>query len=110
MEFEWIGGCKEGSHDKIWAVCVVETGKVWCRDHRRFSNKTYVTKYATIWGRRGKALQSKVFEGDSVSYRAKIAEKQRKGYTQIDTSKLKEVYPEFQDDLEKAAFWATLKG
>ena len=102
MNFQWIGWCKEGSHDKIWAVYVLERRTEWWGCH--------VVKYATIWGRRGKALQSKVFDSESSAHNLKIAEKQRKGYQPIDLHKLSEVYPEFQEDLEKAAFWATLKG
>ena len=102
MKFIWIGWCKEGPHDKIWAVYVLE-GRT-----ERWGWR--VVKYATIWGRRGKALQSKVFDSESSAHNPKIAEKQRKGYQQIDLRKLSEVYPEFDEDLEKAAFWATLKG
>lgn len=105
MNFEWIGWCREGSHDKIWAVYVLESRNEWLG-----WLGVPVVKYATIWGRRGKELQSKVFDSSSTSHVTRISEKLRKGYTQISTDKLKEVYPEFQEDLEKAAFWATLKG
>lgn len=72
------------------------------------SKKTLIIdKYATIWGRRGKVLQCKVFEGDPYK---KIREKRLKGYKQVGLTDLSTVYPEFQQDLEKSAFWATLKG
>jgi hypothetical protein len=35
--------------------------------------------------------------------------KQDKGYVSVDIKRLNEVYPEFQQDLEKTAFWATLR-
>lgn len=100
--FEWIGWCKEGSHDKIWAVYILETCTEWWGP--------CVVKYATIWGRRGKALQSKVFLSESASHNVKINEKKRKGYTQLSIQELSQVYPEFEEDLEKAVFWAVLKG
>ena len=35
--------------------------------------------------------------------------KTNKGYKEVDKDLLDEVYPEFQTDLERTAFWATLK-
>jgi hypothetical protein len=35
--------------------------------------------------------------------------KQHNGYRSIEIDELHEVYPEFQQDLEKTAFWATFK-
>jgi hypothetical protein len=35
--------------------------------------------------------------------------KQSKGYQSVEKDELDEVYPEFQHDLEKTAFWATFK-
>jgi hypothetical protein len=35
--------------------------------------------------------------------------KQNKGYNSVEKNELDEVYPEFQSDLEKTAFWATFK-
>ena len=35
--------------------------------------------------------------------------KQSKGYKSVEFDELNEVYPEFQQDLEKTAFWATFK-
>lgn len=100
MDFEWIGWCRDGSSDKVWVLYVLE------RDNRRT-----ITRYATIWGRRGKALQSKVFNTHPDGWAEdRINQKARKGYQLISKVKLNEVYPEFESDLEKAAFWATLKG
>lgn len=100
MEFVWIGWCREDNSDKIWAVCALEFTK---SPHRG----RHITKYATIWGRRSKTLQCKVFEGGPDK---KIREKRLKGYNQVQFTDLSTVYPEFQEDLEKSAFWATLKG
>lgn len=105
MEFTWIGWNRENNSDKIWAVYPLDFTKpvVW------FGGKKYmhITKYATVWGRRGKALQCNVVEGNPDK---KIREKQIKGYKQVQFTDLDTVYPEFPEDLEKAAFWATLKG
>lgn len=100
MEFVWIGWNREDNSDKIWAVYALEFTKT-------VHLGMCVTKYATIWGRRGKALQCKVFEGGPDR---KVREKQFKGYKQVQFTDLSTVYPEFQQDLEKSAFWATLKG
>jgi hypothetical protein len=35
--------------------------------------------------------------------------KRNKGYQEVDKNRLDEVYPEFQSDLEKTAFWAAFK-
>ena len=93
----WIGWCKEGTSDKVWVLLVLERNR-WNR----------ITRYATIWGRRGSRLQSKIFE--DWNCQLAIDAKFRKGYKPIDKQQLDTVYPEFEQDLEKAAFWAMLKG
>jgi len=38
-----------------------------------------------------------------------INKKEAKGYLAVATEDLKSVYPEFEDDLKKTAFWNMLK-
>lgn len=92
FKFFFIGWCQEDTHDKIWVV--LELGNnIW----------------GVIWGRRGKSLQYKMHNNtDYCTILALTRQKQRKGYQEIPQAKLDTVYPEFQQDLEKTAFWMTL--
>ena len=92
--FKFIGWCNSDGHDKVWAVLELQP-------HRR---------YATIWGRRGKTLQSKIMDTSWHEVQKLIGGKLRKDYMTSDLTNLARVYPEFEADLEKTAFWAILKG
>jgi predicted DNA-binding WGR domain protein len=61
-----------------------------------------------VWGRRGKKLQSKIVETTNHEMGKLIGSKDAKGYCEIPEDKLHEVYPEFQQDLEKTAAWSML--
>lgn len=89
MNFEWVGWCKQEGHDKVWAIMPLQDGR-----------------FATVWGRRGKTLQSKVQDG--WDRRSLIRSKCNKGYQQITPSQLNVVYPNFREDLEKTALWLLL--
>jgi hypothetical protein len=97
LDYAWIGWYNEGNSDKIWVLLALE----------RYPYGV-IKRYATIWGRRGSRLQSKVFENHEAE--SMIGGKYRKGYRKIDKQQLDTVYPEFEKDLEQAAFWAMLKG
>ena len=98
MDFEhsMIGWCQEGTSDKVWGAVLVS---------RKDSH------YKIFWGRRGRALQTKLTEPmlyahiHDLHFRKKLD----KGYQEVDRNKLDEVYPEFQADLEKTAMWARLR-
>lgn len=99
MDFTHIGWCKEGTSDKVWGViCLQESESFWSKG-----------KYLTFWGRRGAKLQTKILEGNFREVADSFRKKLRSGYTEVDKHHLDEVYPEFQQDLEKTAMWATLK-
>jgi len=104
MEYTHIGWCKEDNHDKVWGAILlqedVEVSPAW-------PFKT--NKYVTFWGRRGAKLQTKLVNGSSYDISEMFRKKVNKGYTEVEQDELYEVYPEFQQDLEKTAFWATLK-
>jgi predicted DNA-binding WGR domain protein len=102
MNYEWIGWCKEDTHDKVWGVIVLERDinkYVYNPDH----------KICVFWGRRGKKLQTKVSTESQRDINRLIDSKSRKGYEVVNIDKLNEVYPEFQTDLEQTAFWSSLK-
>jgi len=100
MEYKWIGWMQEGNSDKVWGVItLVEEGDIWPTPG----------KYCTFWGRRGKKLQTKIVEGSDYEIRRLISKKTEKGYEVVAINKLNEVYPEFEDDLKKTAFWASFK-
>jgi len=98
MEYFRIGHCKEGTSDKIWGLI-------------KLTDKgSYYNDYAAFWGRRGKALQTKIHHDiDQWDAEKLFRKKEDKGYSQIDMSRLQDVYPEFEQDLQKTAMWATLK-
>jgi predicted DNA-binding WGR domain protein len=96
MNYKYIGWCSDGEHDKVW-VCIQLSGDRW---HGKF---------LTVWGRRGKKLQSKIVETNTYEMEKLIRSKDAKGYVEIPEDKLNEVYPEFQQDLEKTTAWALLK-
>lgn len=104
MNYEFIGWCKEGIHDKVWGVILlaqdVPVSTAW---------HFHTNKYITFWGRRGAKLQTKLVNGSKHDINQLSRKKLNKGYKEIDKSELDKVYPEFQSDLEKTAMWAMLK-
>lgn len=99
MQYTHIGWCREGTSDKVWgAICLSHSGTSYGDN-----------KYVTFWGRRGAKLQTKIVDGNNWTIYQMFRKKQDKGYKEVAKNELDEVYPEFQKDLEKTAFWATLK-
>lgn len=92
MKYEHIGWCNEGVHDKVWGII-------------RLQDKQCIT----FWGRRGAKLQTKLVSVGYWECDELFRKKRYKGYTEIEEWELDKVYPEFKNDLEKAAIWATLK-
>jgi hypothetical protein len=104
MNYHWIGHCKEGTSDKIWGIICLNGN-----DHEAANNPWTSYKYVSFWGRRGKALQTKVYEHLSHYEANKLCDKKEdKGYKTINTMRLEEVYPEFEQDLEQTTVWAML--
>lgn len=102
INYKFIGWCNEDNHDKVWGVIYLEKPPsitVW-------GNQS--VKCVSFWGRRGKKLQTKMVF-DDWELEKLIRSKTKKGYQEVDTNKLNEVYPEFEQDLSKTAFWAMFK-
>ena len=95
MIFDFIGWCKEGVHDKVWGV--IDLGDA-LKGQR-----------LTFWGRRGKKLSTKLAFYDRALVKLIDNKQYKKAYVKIDPAQLDQVYPEFKDDLERTAIWATLK-
>ena len=95
IDYKFIGWCGDGIHDKVW-VCI------------KLSGNQGSGKYLSVWGRRGKTLQSKQLDATSYDIDKLIRSKESK-YAEIPRDKLHEVYPKFQEDLEKTTAWALLK-
>lgn len=102
VNYKFIGWCQEDNHDKVWAAILLSESD----DLKR--SGWGQCKWVTIWGRRGKKLQSKIFDSNSVELNKLISSKHSKGYRQVSQGELNAVYPEFQQDLEKTAVWALL--
>jgi len=96
INYKYIGWCSEDNSDKVW-VCIQLNGDRW---HGKF---------LTVWGRRGKQLQSKIVESNTYEMGKLVGRKDAKGYREIPEDKLHEVYPEFQQDLERTAAWGMLR-
>lgn len=105
MKYQHIAWCREGTSDKVWGViCLQEpTGDSW--DYINYHD----AKFVTFWGRRGAKLQTKLWQGSVRDTNVLFLKKQDKGYKAVELDELNEVYPEFQQDLEKTAFWAAFK-
>ena len=86
----------------------------WYEDRYENSDKVWGAihiggdRAITVWGKRGKKLQTKIVPDDNELVKL-IRSKRNKGYNEIDYDRLNTVYPEFQKDLEKTAFWASFK-
>jgi predicted DNA-binding WGR domain protein len=102
IDYRYIGWCREDNHDKVWAAIMLQCDE----ECRRYGYGQ--AKWVTVWGRRGKKLQHKVFENDISALDRVVESKHRKGYTGVNRSELDRVYPEFQEDLEKTTVWALL--
>lgn len=115
MEYVFIGWCKEDNHDKVWGIIKTYETPPDASQVRRHGN---MNEAFAFWGRRGKKLQTKTMQYPSVGVydhggdwelEKLILSKLKKGYIEVDKSKLDQVYPEFQNDLEATAIWQTLK-
>lgn len=96
MRYFWIGWCQEDSHDKVWGLIDLTP------------DVHYAGTYIAFWGRRGKKLQTKVHHKITRYEAERLCEaKTRKGYQRVQS--LKNVYPEFEQDLEQTAVWGMLQ-
>ena len=98
IDYRFIGWCKEGKHDKVWIAVQLSKYNIDTHDSG---------KVLTIWGRRGGSLRSKIVDDDNDLYKL-IISKRNKGYEQLSTEYLGNVYPEFKADLEKQYIWSML--
>ena len=98
--YEFIGWCRDPikNTDKVWGVIDLNTTPGGDGD------------YAVFWGRRGGKLQTKIYkDANNWDIGNLIQQKQDKGYEKIDRTRLNNVYPEFEQDLEKTTVWVMLK-
>ena len=102
MKYNHIAWCKDEktNADKVWGAIELQSPT---------TSYSGDGKYVTFWGRRGAKLQTKIWEGSNYDAKEMFLKKQSKGYQSVEKDELDEVYPEFQQDLEKTAFWATFK-
>ena len=103
IDYTFVGWKCEGVSDKVWISMVLS------RDPLPSEWWQYQTlTWAQVWGRRGKALQFKVFKGTVAQQSKTIQQKIRDGYQKVTNDRLTEIYPEYEQDLEKTALWAML--
>lgn len=101
MNIVCVGWCKDGTHDKVWGVISLTDRSTLTRWDE--------SKFVTFWGRRGKALRTKIETTSEYKIHQEFEKKLDKGYTKISVGRLEEVYPEFREDLEKTAVLSILK-
>lgn len=107
MKYVHIGWCNTDNHDKVWGI--IQIGNDYdTRGWNRDENCYHANKYVTFWGRRGKKLQTKIWDGWLSDASREFRKKLDKGYKEVNKEQLDKVYPEFEQDLDKTAFWATL--
>lgn len=113
IKYTFIGWCSTGGHDKVWGIIQL-TDKVEPGAHSWEQNWTE-NDYVVVWGRRGKALQTKVHKNSTKYAMGQLADKKQykskpeECYKEVDKTKLDEVYPEFEKDLRDTAFWSSFK-
>jgi hypothetical protein len=108
IKYKHILWNNEEGHDKIWGIIQIGNDM----DTREWSDPKYYSyenKYVTFWGRRGKSLQTKVWNGTPYGAESERDKKLKKGYKEIKSKEMNTVYPELEQDLEKTAVWAQLR-
>jgi len=98
INYQFIGWAQDKvkNTDKVWTLIKLGGGR-------------WDGKYVAVYGRRGKKLQTKIHkDADQYHMNKLIRDKERKGYADIDETHLSDVYPEFEKDLEKTAFWISM--
>jgi hypothetical protein len=103
-----IGWYHKDNSDKIWGAILVKPMPL------PLLLQEYSYTYGVwmiFWGRRGRALQTKLTipMTDRDMHQDHFQKKLDKGYERVARNKLDQVYPEFQDDLEKTTMWTMLK-
>ena len=64
IKYHFIGWCREGGHDKVWGIIqLTEKDNIAPNGWAMWAENDYVT----VWGRRGKTLQTKIYK-DTSSY------------------------------------------
>lgn len=111
IKYHFIGWCKSGGHDKVWGIIQLTNNEAPNMSWIDWTENDFVT----VWGRRGRALQTKIYKNTTLYSMRQLAEKKQfkskpeECYVEVDKNKLDEVYPEFEKDLEETAFWSKLK-
>mgnify|MGYP003341703408 CR=1 FL=1 len=103
MKYEHILWCKEDNHDKVWGMIRIADVHI-----AYAASRVNTYKYVTFWGRRGKALQTRIADALYMDAEKQRDKKLRKGYKIVSKPELDTVYPEFEQDLEQTAVWAML--
>ena len=115
MKITFAGLKTTGKVDTVWVV--LDLGP-----SRKFAYDSY-RDYVIAWGRRGGKLQSMTQLGEhqpwfiygntrysKFSHIGRlINRKLNKEYESIDKTRLADVYPDFEKDLDKLSFWETMK-
>lgn len=101
-----IGWYHKDNSDKIWGAVLIKTTST--RPGFWSETPEVIGVWMIFWGRRGRALQTEPMTSRDMHH-AHFQKKLDKGYQRVARNKLKQVYPEFQDDLEKTTMWAQLR-
>jgi len=106
FEFGFIGYCCEDNHDKVWGYFYRPTNKV---DGSWWPTKGYGWNCCIFWGRRGKTMQFKADVTGPVLDKL-VRAKRNKGYNEIESDKLNEIWPTFEADASMKLTFEVLAG
>src|SRR5271157_3132305 len=107
-EFGFIGWCNDpvDNHDKVWGYFYRPTPAA---ETNVYLSKNNGWNCCIFWARRGKAMQ---FKADVTGwYLDKLVQtKRKKGYEEISSTKLLEIWPSFKDEMEMKLSFEVLVG
>ena len=109
-EFGFIGWCKdeENNHDKGWGY-FLRPDPAYEEQKKKWGWAPEGRNCVVFWGRRGKAMQFKADKtGDALNRLARS--KYTKGYDRINTEKLLEIWPTFNEEMEMKLSFEILVG
>jgi len=105
-EFVWIGWNTEGTSDKIWGYFLTGVG-----NQEKYVRKDWHHTCAIFWAARSKA-GTLHFKADTTGHdidKLKLS-KIKKGYRQITSEKLIELWPNFEEEFSQSLLYQKLAG
>jgi hypothetical protein len=107
QQFGFIGWNTEGTSDKVWGYFIRPTPQRLSPGH--YAPAHWNQNCCVFWAGRGKAMQFKAdLTGSDLDKLA--ASKRKKGYLEINETKLQAIWPTFIQEAESKLMWDVLAG